>query len=805
MSHEPETRPTTYIGSFLVGLTTLMYEILLTRIFSVTTWYHFAFVAISVGMFGMTAGALLVYLLPSYFPRQKTHEQLALSCYLFAVTCVAAFLGHLAAPLITGGAHLSLRALLFTYAVTAVPFVFCGICACLVLTRFPQQVGRLYAADLAGAAAGCVIVIAVLTLTDGPTAVFVVAALAAAAAAAFGASVARGPLFRIARATAVGLALFSAVLTWFVQAERPLLRLTWIKGEREKPARLDYEKWNSFARIRIWGDPARPEPPFGWGYSVLTPTHFRMPQLLLNIDGTAGSVLTAYHGNPAEVEYLKYDVVNIAHFLRPAANVLVIGTGGGRDILAALVFRQKSVVGVEVNSAIIGAITGRFADFTGRLYGYREVRLVADEARSYVTRQADRYDIIQISLTDTWAATAAGAFVLSENSLYTVEAWQLFLERLRPGGLLAVSRWDSHNNPGEIYRLVSLAAAALSRWGAAQPREHMALVANLRRSDVGPSFDRVGTLLVSNQPLSAADLAGVQRVADALRFDLLLSPRAAEDPNLAALASGTMPEPLQSNGRLRIDPPTDDSPFFFHLTRFRYALSYFREKGDTNFNTTAVAVLGGLLAGVLVLTSLCIIVPLMLTLRRQRFAGSWALFIFFGSIGFGFMLVEISQMQRLIVFLGHPTYGLSVVLFALLLSSGMGSWLWQRRRRHPWIILMALLLSLLAFGLLTPAVTHVFRGSPTPLRILIATATLSSIGLFMGAAFPIGMRIAAERSPALTPWFWGINGATSVCASVLAVVIAMSLGISAAFWTAVGFYGLAFLSYLVAARSTFQR
>ena len=185
--------------------------------------------------------------------------------------------------------------------------------------------------------------------------------------------------------------------------------------------------------------------------------------------------------------------------------------------------------------------------------------------------------------------------------------------------------------------------------------------------------------------------------------------------------------------------------------------------------------------------------------------GAFPLFVFFASIGLGFMLIEISQMQRLIVFLGHPVYGLSVVLFSLLLSSGLGSYTTHKivnpkQTGTAGLRLILLLLILVIFGLLTPLLITNFQGATTPLRILIAVTILFPLGLFMGMPFPIGMKLAASKSEALTPWLWGINGAMSVVASVLAVVIAISFSISSSFWTGFAVYIIAFAAFHTANR-----
>jgi hypothetical protein len=789
MAAPPTASRSTYLGLFLVTLATLMYEIALTRIFSVTMWYHFAFVAISVAMFGMTVGALVVYLRPAWFPAERLSRGLGLSALLFGIGIVVSLLTHLAVPFTMAPSILGLYVVAFTYALVAMPFVFSGITVTLALTRFPSQLARLYAVDLLGAAAGCVVVIVALDATDGPTAVIATAAIACAAAACF-LSAADGAGVRAAALVGVAaLGAFIAVNSARIADQASLLRVEWAKGVRE-PRPL-FEKWNSFSRITVSGDPAQPTPPMGWGLSATYPAERRVPQLVLLIDASAATVLTGFDGRLAAVEYLKYDVTNLAHWLRRDARVLVVGAGGGRDILSALAFGQRSVEGVEINEAIIDVVNGRFGAFTGHLDRDPRVRFVNDEARSYIARQRERFDILQISLIDTWAATGAGAFVLSEHSLYTTEAWGLFLDRLTPSGVLSVSRWYAEPRPDEMYRVTSLAVAALARRGVSRPRDHLLVVRHATGAESGRGPLGVATLLVSPSPFSAADVDTTDEVARRLQFDVVLSPRRAATATFEALARGQELPALYASFPANITPPTDDSPFFFHTLRLGDVFDGALWRGRVTPDGRAVWVLGVLLLTVVGLTALCILVPLTVTSDRRVLAGSAPLFVFFAAIGFGFMLVEISQMQRLIIFLGHPTYGLSVALFAMLASSGLGSLVAGRlggrgvRAALPMLILVA---ALAVFGGATPFAIRAFAAATTPARITVAVGLLFPIGFVMGMAFPLGMRTAASRAGALTPWLWGINGATSVCASVVAVAIALHWGITASFWSGVACY-----------------
>jgi SAM-dependent methyltransferase len=783
----------TYAGLFVITLSTLMYEVLLTRIFSVTMWYHFAFVAISVALFGMTVGALLVHLLPERFPDEKAKERLSLFALFFGVSVVLSFLTQLSIPFNPEWTLVGVYSVGLTYLVTSVPFIFSGICVCLALTKFGRQVSKLYAADLVGAALGTIVLLWLLNVVDAPSAVVIIASLCCLGAALFAYDAGMRGTMWLAAGSAALLLSFAVGNAVAYHNQEPILRLLWVKGEPEESGL--YEKWNSFSRIKVSGDPDVPTRPSGGGMSPTLPADFQVRQLAMTIDAGAGTVLTHYDGDPRTVEHLKYQVVNLAHYIRNDADVLVVGVGGGSDVLAALAFDQRSVTGVEINQQILDAVNKTYGDFTGHLDRDPRVRFVRDEARSYVARSKEKFDIIQISFIDTWAATAAGAYALSENSLYTVEGWQTFLDHLTPGGVLTVSRWYVPGRPLEAYRLTALAAKVLRDRGVDDPRQHIFLVE-------GPApYIPVGTILVSPQPFSQEDLATLERVAGQMQFDVAVAPGYASDPTFDAILDAEDVDAFASSYSFDISPPTDNKPFFFQMVRLQDVFNSVSLWEDYLRKPTRV--LFSLTIAVLSLTFLSIILPLVLTTNRASLRGMVPFFVFFSGIGLGFLLVEVSQLQRLIIFLGHPSYALSVVLFSLLLSSGIGSLATQRlgnphvrlRTLAPLVPLIALLV---AFGFATPLAIDHFDSATTPVRILTATAILVPVGFLMGMPFPIGMKMASLRPQAPTAFLWGINGAMSVCASVLAVLIAVSWGISTAFWVGCLSYAVAMVALVYA-------
>lgn len=756
-----------------------MLEILLTRIFSVTLWYHLAFVAVSIAMFGMTLGAVIVYLAGRWFTPQRTWLHLSVACGLFALTAVASVAAHLRMASDPGLMSSALLDLSRAYALIAIPFVFSGIVIAVALTRFPKEVGRLYAADLAGAAIGCVVLVAVLDWIGGPLSVVVVAGIAGAAAVTYavGSSNRVPSRHRVVAASVIAIILGGAAM--FVLTDGNALRIQYAKGTRW--ATPIYEKWNSYSRVAVVLD--RWEEPFGWGLSAVFSPDRPVRQLHLNIDASAETVMTQFRG-PDDVAHLKYDVTNVGLHIRPGASVYVIGAGGGRDVLSALAFAATRVVAVELNKSIIEALNGQFGDVTGHLDRHPGVQFINDEARSYLSRSKEKFDFIQMSLIDTWAATAAGAFVLSENTLYTVEAWQTFISSLKPTGIVSVSRWYQRPEPYEVYKTVALVTTALRAAGVADTRKHLMVVARLAKQKGFEAQPGVAAILASPSPLSDTDVVTVERVAQQMDFDVVLSPRHSINAEFAAVGDANTVGRFIASTSLDLQPPNDDRPFFFRM--------------DSNL-------LNGLLMFVVILALVLIVLPILLKADAAAIVSNPLLSLGFVSIGLGFMLVEISQMMRLTLLLGHPTFSLSVVLFGMLLSSGAGSFTtstigfdqlaFTTPRR-----LVTLIAVLVVVGVVTPFAVQTMHTMPTPLRVTTALLLLVPAGFFMGMCFPLAMAVASTTQPGLGAWFWGINGAASVCASVITVAIASSLGISAAWWVGVACYIVAAIAISVAAR-----
>jgi SAM-dependent methyltransferase len=773
-------------GLFLLSAASLMYQVILTRLLSVTAWYYLAFVAVSMSMFGLTLGALLVQLRPSLFPAEAVGTRTAQAAGAMGVALPFALVGMLAVPLEIALSVQTLFCFVIFSAIVSVPLVFSGTAVCLALTRYGRPFGSTYAVDLAGAAAGCAGALGLLTVLDAPSALLVVSAVVFVSAAllrrAAGPAGIRGPL--TAAAVMAGLGLLNASTVYGIQ---PI----WAKGQIDRRDDILAEAWNSISRVRARLPKVEKNPL--WGPSPVAPPG-AVETIRLEIDNDAATDIVRFPGDLGALGFLRYDVVSVPAELRAGGTAAIIGVGGGRDVLIAAHFGFKRIVGIEVNPVILDFTRRRYADYSGmgRIAG---LELHNDEGRSYLTRTAESFDVIQASLVDTWAGTAAGAMALTENSLYTLEAWRLFYRRLKPGGLVAFSRWTFGGEAYQTRRLFSLGFAALLAEAAPRPTEQLAFL----------SSGGVATLMVSNAPLSPVDLGRLRSIAGERRYEWLYMPgRGAADPILARIAAGRDLADLRSlQGSADVDysPPTDDSPFFFNALRLTHLMDVLRGGApillgvDTvrGGNLRALAFLILFLLAAAVLVALTILWPLYRIVRTSERAPAARAVAYFTALGLGFMLAEMGMLQQLGIVLGHPIYALVVVLAGLILFAGAGSLMSERvpfrsgaARRAP-----ALLAALALGGYLAalPWAARSFTAASLGVRAAACLALLCVPGLLMGVCFPAGVRaMQAAGQPESLPWMWALNGAASVLATFAGMVVAMEFGLTACILAAAACY-----------------
>jgi SAM-dependent methyltransferase len=790
------------VGVALVSACLLMTELALTRLFSVTIWYHFAFLAISIALFGTGVAALCVHLLQGRLREDRAGAHLASSALALAVSLVVADVVILVrTPDIATGAELDLLSratldLLITFVAAALPFFFGGLAIALAVTRHSRIIHALYSSDLLGAGLGCLLVIPALGWLGAPRTVAALAPVACVAAAVFASRAEAGARAKLRIAAAiVGLCAVALVAT---DGRTGLFAVRMAKGIRMDRAAVEYNAWNSFSMVSVLESRGFR----GWGLSRAFRGELPDRKTLV-IDMNAMTPLVRFTGDLGEVRHVAYDLsafVHRVHPSRPPGSVLVIGAGGGRDVLAALARGARRVVGVEINDIIVdGVMRGAYRDYVGGLYDRPDVEIVVDDGRGVVRRSKERFDVIHLSMVDTSAATAAGAYSLTENSLHTVEAFGDYLDHLRPDGLLSVS---SVTMPG----LAGGAGLAALAWTAIAERggDPGAQIAVIGTEWIGRPGCTLHNVIVKPTPFDAAELAAIRTDAAALLFDVAYLPGApAEGGSLIAAVAGARDRAALSDviarSSLDLSPATDDRPFFFYQNRLSDLTELLSQSRPAYLFGNGLFVLAKVALVALVLVALFLVAPFALARRQIGAGGGRSAFdlAYVSCLGLGFMCVELALVQKMTLFLGRPTYTLAVVLFVLLLCGALGSRLSGRlecgarpaRLRIAVAALVALVAAVWISGTGDAVLAHA-AVLDAPVRVAIAAGLLAPIGVLLGMPYPAGLAAISRRAPTRTPWLWGLNSATSVLGSVTAILISIHVGLRAAFVVGAALYAI---------------
>ncbi len=766
--HPPDRR--ILLGVFVVCFANLLFEVVLTRLYSATMYYHFTFMAIALALFGLGASGVYVYLRSDHFTAERAPEHLALYAKRFAYASILTLAYTMANPIeilivvgsnerprFTNTAQLQMFLLV---GITALPFFFSGMVVSLAITHYRRFIGRVYSYDLAGAALAAAVVGLLISWLGGVDLALLVAVVAVGGAV----------LFKTPRGWSwLPLALVPALFAYNVS--EGCISVPTVKGVRADKTR--FEEWNIFSRVTV--DDTR----------------------TIKIDASAATAIAHKSHIESKDPTKETSALALSMFEQGPGHVLIIGPGGGRDVVLALAGGAKKVTGVEVNPIIAESIMGdAYAGASGNLYADPRINIVTDEGRSFLRRSTERYDMIQASLVDTWAATAAGAFALTENTLYTVEAFDDYYEHLTDGGAITMTRWHTGARK-ETARLLLLAAGALEKRGVPPGQT---------RSHIFYAYKRgLGTLVAKRIPLSDGEIDRLEAGAKAAGMEISVSPRKGTGTLSKLVDAGAWSAAVRAVPE-DVSPPTDDRPFFFYFAKPGEMLKFRQHlKGELENSTVWLVAASG---AVTILAIAFILLPLLVHRFSDLRGGGpgsatrrLTALVFFASIGFGFMVLEIALLQKLAFFLGHPSYALIVVLFAILIGSALGARFSEKisdefRGKGAAIAAAAVLLFSLVFALLIAPAFRSWVAWPTTYRIVISGLLVFTFGGVLGAMVPIGVRLVSERDAVIVPWCWGVNGVTSVMGTVLATVIAIHLGFSTTVLVGALFYILAGLSAL---------
>ncbi|MFB3087136.1 MAG: SAM-dependent methyltransferase [Acidiferrobacterales bacterium] len=794
-----------FLSISLLSAAAIGYEILLMRLLSIIQWYHFAYMIISLALLGYGVSGTVLALGKRWLAPRFAAVYVA-SATLSGIAMIVCFalaqrIPFNALEVVWDPRQLPYLAAI--YLLFFIPFFFAASCIALSFVHYKELISRIYFADLLGAGVGAAGIILALFLFRPEACLKLLAVIALAAAVVGGLDRA----LRLPRWVVPALGGGAAAVVFALPQSWIALQISPYKGLSQAlqvmGTRVLGEYTNPLGLLTVVESPTIPFR-YAPGLSLRT-RHEPPPQLGVFTDGDALSAINRYSGKREELSYLDDSTAALPYHLLQHPKVLVLGAGGGSDVLLARYHEARSIDAVELNPLMIDLVRNTYARFAGDVYGAEDVRVHVAEARGFVARSAERFDLIHVALLDSFAASSAGVHALSESYIYTVEAMQEYLAHLAPGGMLAITRWF-RLPPRDSLKLFATAVAALEQAGVFKPGTRLALIRGWATS----------TLVVKNGALTQAEIASIRAFSRARSFDVAYYPgitaseanrfNVLDQPYLfegATALLGTEREEYQRRYKFYIEPATDDNPHFFHFFKWRVLPELLMLHGrggapliEWGYLILIVTIVQAVIAG-----SVLIVLPLWVAKHPWPVALGVRMGFYFFALGLAFIFIEIAFIQKFMLFLSHPLYAVAVVLSGFLVFAGLGSG-YSRRLVHrmqatAWspvaVAVTGIVAIATAYLFLLPAMSHVLVGLPDTLRVLLAFALLAPLAFCMGMPFPLGLDKVAARAPDFIPWAWGINGFASVLSATLATLIAIELGFTVVVTVALVLYVLAAL------------
>src|ERR671910_1313729 len=800
---------------FMVSLGVLLLELTLTRLFSIILWYDYAFMVISIAFFGLGIGSLVVHILKGKLNKVNLPSRLLQSTMAFAISLPIVLL-------IIGQLVPSNPSFIYVfYLASSIPFFFAGLSAAMIYLSTPKEITKLYFIDLLGAGAAALVLDPVIRVLGAESVLLSISLLVIAPTLiavlllvrhqnGYVISVSIEKKVRIYGILVLGSAAILLVIN--VGSNVFAIEPGISKGlhyQLAKPLEFQHlsTQWNSFSRIDVTRQTHHNYNTEAASYNNGTENTGRSKALAsIIIDADADTPVFQWNGSLNDVSWVRQYMDYFPFELLKANSTLVIGSGGGEDVLIALTGGSKSITAVEINPLIISEAK-KFGKAAGNLYDRKEVDLYVDDGRRFISSSNSKYDMITIKLVDSWAAQLAGGYALSENYLYTVQAFRQYLQHLdKDNGMLVMVRWNI-----ELPRLMPLIVESLRQETGKNIEEisrHMTIVEDRPGLYFGANANRTiypVLVMIKNKPFTNSEVSIVTERARENNAKLFVVPGVYAQPPYDELlminsqSDSRKPQQLMKgqdvdiekiNSILQSEPPSDDAPFFFP-----------REKNPNQMILLLVTVLS--VSGVLAM--LLIYYSKINNIHLASSSISWLLILFAIFIGLGFMVIEITFIQKFLLLLGTPIMALTVILFSILASSGAGAYLSGRLfRRSPqrgMIISIPLLITIIItyYIFLQQIISHTMA-LDIHYRIGLTFALLSPAGVLMGFQFPSVVRMsslyAQKHSQQLgtdnqrgdITLLWGVNVIASVVGTVLTAILSMIIGFSGNLLVGAGLY-----------------
>ena len=778
------------MGLIIVSAAGLCFQINLTRLYSVLHFYHFAFMVVSIALLGFGASGTFLAVFRNGNDK-PLGNRLAWMAIGTSVSMLGSYLLINLMPFDSFSMAVDRKQILILmlhYAALALPFFFSGMIVSLLLSRQTQSGGRVYAINLMGSALGCLAAVLAPNFMGGEGTAALSSALAGLAALAFLLGSQSNPKRKSVQ-NVVGIMVIFSTLVFSVLdiglriganggLEIMKLNISPYKGisyaMQNPEAEIISNKWNAISRVDVVHSPSLHSIP-GLSYRYLEP----LPPINgLYVDGDNLSALMTAQ---SDIDFAGYLPAAIAFYLRPDAQTLILGSRGGMDVLSALALDARHVTAVEENMLLIEAAVD--------IYNLPDVELAVSSGRSYLQSTNNRFDVIQLSLTNSYHPVNSGAYSLGEDYRYTLESFSDMLDCLEQNGLLVVTRW-LQEQPSEWLRTFTMAVSTLEARGEDPQKQIVALRGY-----------NTGTLLVKNGTFNSKELMLIRAFLDEKAFDLVFAPDIQlEEINrrnilpeevyykaFADVIGNKQRDVFYEQYVYDVRPPVDDHPFFGHYFKWSQIGGIWRSLGTTwqPFGGAGFLVILAIFGLAVILAGVMIILPAVVRneTKNPPIKGTTRILIYFGLIGLAFLLVEMPMIQQFILYLDHPTYAMAVVLFSLLLFSGFGS-RWGSKILSISTALLILLAFLTGWLFLLPALLRATLGLPLAARISISIISIAPIGFLMGIPFPAGLEWMREYIPfdeknhseGMVAWLWAVNGSTSVIASILSSLLSLSFG-----------------------------
>lgn len=770
-----------FAGLLLLSLATLLLELALTRVLSVSLWYHFGFLVISTALLGFGASGVTLALWTELREKKNLDFALGVCALAFAVCVVLSFWLMQRVPFDPFSVAVDHRQFYFMpiyFLLVALPFFCSGLAISLLLTRGSKEINRLYAYDLLGAGLGCALVALVIPRFGGTGSVLMAAFVGGLSAVCFA-----WPAKRALAATAV---LVSAILlAASFRGDRVIpIHVSANKQRRNIPS--IYSAWNTLSFVQVVDIPGEGKEPGARRMFIDAGT------AATGIGDLRPDVRKVLANHPDQVGELS----TVAYVGKPNPKILIIGSGGGDQVLEGLKAHASSITAIEINSIINDIVAVRMNDYWGNLFHQPEVHLVTDEGRSFVRRSTEKYDAIISVHTISNAAIASGALSLAENYVLTREALEDYLDHLAADGTIFFTRPEF-----QIPRLFATAQEVFTKRGLGSVGNHVLGFSTGFALQMPGRLSFEAGFLLKKSEFRPEELKEIRRIliADAASYGnasglkILYAPDEKHAGSLyAQIVEAPDLEAVFRTTDSQLAAATDDKPFFNQHTRWsrirwNTIVDLFSQKQPGSARLAledrpiAEVTLLILLVQSAVVAGLCILLPLALldrgSLRAER---PWGWLGYFAALGLGFIMVEIALLQRFLLFLGQPIYTYAVVLAGLLIFTGVGSYAagkWSAESTSTLKrALLAAVLVVLLMAVITPLVFRACLGFGLPFRITIALLLVAPLGFVLGMPFPLGLRLAMQRSSALGSWAWGVNGFFTVIGTVLALMLGMMIG-----------------------------